>query len=217
MKSLPPSVLRDTDWLVMENNDVRTVVDENGTPNYLDNITYLDLRNNTIKDLADVFWDRLQNVSIRLIWLNLADNNLARIPRRIQEARSLQKLWLGGNPVHCSCDMTWMIRWLENFTTPSGEKIVVDYREVTCHSGSMKGRAIYTLNEIDMGCYPNTWVSWQKAVVGAAFATLAVIIVILVYVVMRQSTRKENVGFQTLRNELDPGNVDDEENVERND
>ena len=181
----------------MENNDAIVLRDENGSHNYLDNITYLDLRNNTIKDIADVFWDRLHGASSRLIWLNLADNNLVKIPRRIQEARSLQKLWLGGNPVHCSCDMNWMITWFENFTTPSGEKIVVDYREITCHSGSMKGRAIYTPSEIDMGCYPNTWASRQKAVVGTVFATLTVIIVILVVIVLRLSKRKRNVGFQT--------------------
>ena len=52
-----------TDWLVMENSHGGIVVDEHGTQNYLCNIRYLDLRNNSIRDIADGFWDRLHNAS----------------------------------------------------------------------------------------------------------------------------------------------------------
>ena len=210
VKSLPPSVPHGTDWLVMENNHGGIVADEHGTHNYLCNITYLDLRNNSIRDLADGFWERLHNASCRLNWLNLADNNLVRIPRRIKEASNLQKLWLAGNPIHCSCEMTWMIGWLKNFTTPSGERVVVDFREITCDRGSMMGRPVYTLNEIDMGCYPNTWALWQKVVVGAVFTTLVVVIVALVVIVIKQSRKMKNFPFENLTTDSDSDNYDQE-------
>ena len=51
--------------------------------------------------------------------------------------------------------MTWMIDWLSNATTPSGEHIVVDYTEVRCHNGtgSWEQQPIYQLSATEMDCY----------------------------------------------------------------
>ena len=67
-------------------------------------------------------------------WLDLSHNRLKNSPRDVQHLTNLEKIWLSGNVFHCDCEMTWMIRWLNNFTTPSRQYIIVDYQEMKCHS-----------------------------------------------------------------------------------
>ena len=50
--------------------------------------------------------------------------------------------------------MTWMIEWLNGFSTYLNGPIIADYNEMICHSGMMKGQPIYQLNEVKMGCFP---------------------------------------------------------------
>ena len=89
------------------------------------------------------------------ISLDISQNNLETLPQKIQELKSLQQIWLSGNPFLCDCTMTWMIDWLSNATTPSGEHVVADYTEVTCHNatGSWGHQPIYQLSATEMACY----------------------------------------------------------------
>ena len=187
-RSLPTSLPRGTDWLIMENNPRLTQLKGGGE--YLNNIHYLDLRNNSIKSIPDDFIKQLQENRTRgSLWLDLADNELTSVPKEFSEMTSLQKLWLSGNPFQCDCTMTWMITWLRNMTsTPSGERTVVDSDRVTCHSGArMHGRPVYTLSEVEMGCYPSSWAAWQKGVVGVVIAVLLIVVVVLSLIVIRRS------------------------------
>ena len=72
-------------------------------------------------------------------WLDLSDNKFQKIPEKLQILRNLDKLWISGNPIYCDYSMTWMIGWLANFTTSSGDHVVVDYYDVKCHDGMMVG------------------------------------------------------------------------------
>ena len=130
----------------------------------------------------------------------LADNKLTSIPRGIREMTSIEKLWLSENPFQCDCAMFWMITWLRNFTTPSGERIVLDSDWMRCNNGRLRGRPIYTLNEVEMGCYPSSWASWQKAVVGVVISVLLIVIVVLSTIVIRRSLTDNMFSFRTLRN-----------------
>ena len=94
------------------------------------------------------FWESFKG-SENLRWLNLAQNNLTKVPMEIQDLIHLEKLWLSGNPFDCNCEMTWMI---DNTKTPSGEHVVVDFKDVECHNDLMEGKPIYKLQSVNMGC-----------------------------------------------------------------
>ena len=122
-----------------------------------------------------------------LQWLNLANNNLASIPIKFKELNNLGKIWLAGNPFHCDCEMTWMTGFVNNFTSSFGKHIIVDFREMICHSGKMKGKPIYKLDEVKMGCFPSQLNSWQKISIGIGAGISGAIIIILMTLIVRNS------------------------------
>ena len=83
-----------------------------------------------------------------------------------------------------------MIKWLNNFTSSNGENVVLDYQNVTCHSGKMIGKSIYLLKEVEMGCISNKMTLWGKVGVGVGTAA---ILILLVGIVL--SKRKREVKF----------------------
>ena len=179
LQNLPPSVPNLTDWLILENNNVRNL---DIFHTYLETIIYLSLRQNKISSITTSFLGNLSK-SKSLKWLDLSDNKLKRLPPEVQELTSLEKIWLHSNPIHCDCDMTWMINWINNFATRIYRKHVVrDYAQLKCHSGKMRGKPIYQLNEVDMGCYPHDWTLQQKLIVGLSISIGTIIIVAVVIV-----------------------------------
>ena len=180
MKTLPASVPHGTDWLLLENCQVNQLA---GSYLYLMSIWYLDLQDSRIESISDDFINTLQrNKTLR--WLNLAKNRLSNIPRKIQELTFLQQVSLSGNPFDCHCSMTWMIDWLNNFTTTSGDHVIVDYKEVFCHSGLNVSDPIYKLDEVIMGCFPAKLTFGQKLGIGIG-AALGFLVLILVFLVAR--------------------------------
>ena len=75
--------------------------------------------------------------------------------------------------------MTWMIGWLNNFTTSAGEHVVQDYQDLRCHSGAAMEMPIYKLNEIIWGCYSKGLTIWQKVLIGTGSGTGGLIIIVL--------------------------------------
>ena len=59
-----------------------------------------------------------------------------------------------GNPIDCNCDMNWFSKWINSTTTPSGIRLVKDFRDVTCFGGERDGVPVYKLHEEMMGCLP---------------------------------------------------------------
>ena len=157
---------------------------------YFGQIWFLSLANNHIADICDSFLEEI-NKSENIRWLNLKSNNLARIPRKIEELKFLDKLWLSENPFRCDCEMTWMIGWVNNFTS-SGDRIIADYKGLKCHSGLTIGQPIYQLNEVEMGCYPAKLTLWQKITIGISSGLGCTIIIWLTSLVIKRS---RNIRF----------------------
>ena len=179
LDDLPSLVPNFTDWLMVENNHIRNL-DSFHTD--LGTTSFLNLKRNKIFSITTSFLRNLSK-SKSLKWLDLSDNNLKHLPPEVQELTNLEKVWLRGNPIHCDCDMTWMIDWINNFTTGIYRKHVVrDYAQLKCHSGKMRGQPIHKLNQVDMGCYPHDWTTEQKLVVGLSVSIGTIIIVAMVIV-----------------------------------
>ena len=178
LHNIPSSVPNFTEWLILENNHVRNL-DTIHTD--LGIISFLNLRRNKISSITTSFVGNLSE-SKSLKWFDLSDNKLKRLPPEVQELTSLEKVWLRGNPIHCDCDMTWMIGWINKFIPITRERIVVDHAQVKCHSGKMQGQPIFKLNEVDMGCYPHDWTLQQKLIVGLSVSIGCIIIVALVII-----------------------------------
>ena len=150
-QTLPSSVQQFTDKLVVRKTNLTRLCNP---LDYLDVIHFLDIRKNNISSICKPFADTLGNST----------------------GSHFQQLWLSENPFHCYCSMTWMTEWLNNFTI-LGKHAVADYKDITCSSGEMKGRPIYILNPVEMGCFPFKWKPWHKVLVAiAAVSTVAIII-----------------------------------------
>ena len=182
LDALPSSVPNYTDWVWLENNKIQSLQKKT---TYLNRIEFLNLKNNKIFSIPDDFVFVLNQSKI-ITEVNLADNKLTHLPLSILQLKGLEKLWLSGNPFHCDCDMIWMIGWLNNFTLHPGQHIIVDYQDVRCHSGLMKGLPIFVLNEIEMGCFPSKWTLVQKLGVGIGSGVALLIIIILAILVIRK-------------------------------
>ena len=179
LQNLPSLVPNFTDWLILENNNV---INLDSFHTNLGTTNFLNLRRNKISTITTSFVGNLSE-SKGLKWLDLSENNLKRLPPEIQELTNLEKIWLGGNPLHCDCDMTWMIDWINNFTTTTTrEHVVVDHAHLNCHGGKMNGQPIYKLNKVDLGCYPHDWTTEQKLIVGLCVSIACIIIVALVII-----------------------------------
>ncbi len=116
------------------------------------NITFISL---AFSDINEIQTDILAFLLEKLNWLDMRNNRLSKISKLFSKETSLQKLWLGGNPVDCGCKMIWMIDWLQ-----SNQNIVQDYRDITCHDSKFYGKPVYRLDKVAMGCYPTLLPVW---------------------------------------------------------
>ena len=177
---IPHVLPSDTNWIIMHNNLLKELCDKYPSSN---NVTGINLALNNITKICPTFLESfLHNGHMQEIGFH--NNRLSSIPQEIQKIKNI-KLWLGGNPFQCNCDMLWMISWLANSTLPSGEHLVPDYRNVTCDNGIYKGKEIYKLNRVDMGCYPNRMPSWEIALL-ATVGILLVTFCIIMFLVFRR-------------------------------
>ena len=200
LHKLPSNVLKFTDWLILENNDFRNL---DIFHTNLGTTIFLNLGRNKISSITTSFVSNLSE-SKSLKWLDLSENNLKRLPPEIQELTNLEKIWLHGNPIHCDCDMTWMIDWINNFTTGIYRKHVVrDYAQLKCHTGNMHGKPIYQLNNVDLGCYPHDWTLQQKLILGLS-ASIACIIVVAMVIVGLYSRRGRFLLYYYLKMDTIP-------------
>ena len=130
--------------------------------------------------------------------MGLRNNNITRICKsfaetleqgylEINKKSKLEMIWLSENPFHCDCSMTWMIGWLNNFTTPDKQHIIRDYQQIRCHTGLMKEKPIFVLNAVDMGCFPSKWTIWQKVGVGLGAGVAGLVILGLTALVIKRS------------------------------
>lgn len=169
-KALPQFIYNDTDVFILRHANITYLCD---TFEHFSSVSHLNLRHNGISSVCESFANQLDML------LNM------------------QKIWLSGNPYHCDCDMTWMIQWLNTFTTPSGEHIIADFRHLKCHSGMMMGKPIHKLNDVEMGCFSLT--KWQKIVIAVSAGVAMFIIFILVAIVLKKSREASFFIFHNLK------------------
>ena len=119
-----PTVEPKTDWLVVANGNLSNLCYGVG----LDNIKSLVLKGNNITSMCDKFGENLNKIGLNHI--DLSENALTRIPKSFEGLKHVHTLLLLKNQYICDCTMLWMVDWLVNFTTASGNKIVSDYVNV---------------------------------------------------------------------------------------
>ena len=118
-------MLENSDWLLLSGNNLGLL---NRAPDYLENITLLNLSSSNIHEIDDTV---MEIISKSVKQLDISRNDLQTLPRIITNGTS--KLWISYNPFECNCDMMWMKDWL--IDTHS----VQDKENVICSSGKTKG------------------------------------------------------------------------------
>ncbi len=162
--------------------------------------------------LTDSFIEKLR-VCSTLRAVNFTNNKITKISSNIQQLVLLEEIWMSGNPYDSDCSMTWMIPWLNNFTTAAKINIVRDYKDVKCGTGRFKGIPIHTLTEVALGCYPHKLTSGQIAAFGAS-AGLMIAILIVVVVVVKKSKEVKFYMFYYLHLNTAPKD-DKRENLDK--
>ncbi len=182
--TLPSYAPMYTNWIEVTNSNLGKIC---GVYPYLQsgaiNITGLNLKESNVFKIC---MDTLDSILLtsHLKWVNLAQNNLTRISEKLQSrSNHLERLWLAGNPIQCDCDMTWMIDWVGNATTPSGGRLVQDYQDVMCGPGLQAGTPIWKLDRVKMGCFPQHLPPSTIIILGAygGFVVLGLVVISLVY------------------------------------
>ena len=142
----------------------------NTSETYLKEIFHLDISSN---NLGYIVSDKISNLQ-KLRWLNISNNKLKILPRKIVTLTELDEVWLSGNPFTCNCDMLWMASWMNNFTIhpDSDVRVVRDYYHVKCEDGHL----MKNLDQVQMGCFPKELTLWQKILIGIAIALTIVLV-----------------------------------------
>ena len=180
---------------------------------YMHSVEYLDLKYNSISKISDSFLSNMSKSTLN--WLDLSQNRLRKIPKKLQILRNLDKIWISGNPIYCECSMTWMISWLTNFTTSSGEHVIVDYYDVKCHEGMMVGSPVYALDKVAMACYPKKLNESQKIAIGVGTGiSVAIIIILLIQTIKRSRTLRFFIFYRLKIKSILHLTENDEENVD---
>ncbi len=147
------------------------------------NVTRLNLAGSKVGRICDDTLDSILLTS-HLKWLNLAQNNLSQISQKFTSMSDhLERLWLSGNPIHCGCDMVWMVDWLPNAKAPSGGLLVQDYQNVTCGPGLKAGTPVWQLDKVQLGCFPKHLPGSTVVILSifGGFVILCLVVITLVY------------------------------------
>ncbi len=144
--------------LIIPNNTGNVVFSKTNIANlcgrypYLEPISYLTITFSSLTDICDNFLDAILSSPI-LKELDLRNNSIKHFSITWREKHiQLNRLWLGGNPVECGCDMIWFSDWLRNTTSQSGNNLVQDYKDIICASGTEIGTPVYMLDKKEMQC-----------------------------------------------------------------
>ena len=143
----------DTTWIIANFNNIPHLCSGSDIPS----VRHIDFQSSGIVSICDEFFETIKKRNVK--YLNLAWNEITKFSEIFKEATNLDAIFLAGNPIECMCDTLWFADWLEHFTTPSGERVVKDYREVKCTSGLGLGTRVYQLDGYEIGCY-DTDVMW---------------------------------------------------------
>ncbi len=180
-----PSVPPFTDWLIMRNVNM-SILCTNFTNIGWEKgmMSNLNIESSNLGHICDRTLEVMLS-SKRLKELSFLNNNLTEISQIWKTHSShLEKVWLSGNPIDCHCDMLWTMNWLENATGASGHRLVQDYKDVICATGSQTGTPVYKLNRVTMGCYPKHIPIWI-IIIGCSVSGFILCIVVSILIIHR--------------------------------
>ena len=146
-------------------------------------ITYMDLRNNQIKNAT--FLLQLQN--IRTLLLNGNEINFLPIALKETILPNLNMLTLHGNQFMCECQTRWLIQWVNKnkaIIKPSVNGLI-------CSNGKHKGEVISQLDEKDIDCSIDN----STTVFLASFCSFITVILLTVCVLI---FKREQIRFKLL-------------------
>ena len=106
LTSLPQTVVRDTDWLIIPGNNLGVI---QTAPSYLSRIKHPDLSSSNVEEISDQVLNAVMN---NIQYLDISNNNLKKLPNTVAFMTNLTDLRISNNPYDCNCDMTWMRDWL---------------------------------------------------------------------------------------------------------
>ena len=131
---MPETVLNGTDWLLLSGNNLGSL---NKVPNYLNNITMLNLSSSDISDIDETV---IETIIQHVKSLDIRVNNLKEISETFAKSNKTNKFWISDNPYECNCDMLWMKDWLMD------KENVVDKNDVKCVRSKEKGKMTFYNN-----------------------------------------------------------------------
>ncbi len=180
LTALPSVVPEFTDWIMLKNMNRRNLCTIDMGP--YESISHFYLESSNISQICDSTLKDLLS-SRKLKYLSFANNNISYFSPTWKTLNShLDKLWLGGNPIKCTCDSIWMMDWLENSTGASGQRLVQDYQNVICASGAEIGTPVYKINRIKMKCYPQKIPVWIVSTASSISGIVLCVVVILLLI-----------------------------------
>ncbi len=138
------------------------------------------LTGNNIKQITDEDVKKLNQLK-DVKELDLRHNRISDISKQMQQLENVEHIWLGENPFHCDCRMTWMITWLNGHKNSSGKSIVMDFQNVKCNNGRFSGLPIHLISDVLLGCYPSRWTRAQIDGVTVAAALVCVVFSLTVF------------------------------------
>ncbi len=145
--------------------------------------------NSQVREISGEFIAKVNSMNT-ITSINLSGNQIERIAKDASNLKHVSEMWLASNAILCDCGMTWMIPWLNNFTTPAGTNIIKDYKQVKCTSGRFKGIPVHVLTDVAMGCYPHKWTTGQIVGVALAAVFLTILFAFTIFVMKRSRELK---------------------------
>ena len=160
------------------NNHITELCD---SPPYLQNVSFLSLRSNHIHRICDSVLAALEFGNLQI--LDLSNNSMENLPKKITNLTSLKRLWLGGNPFICDCHRTmWMHKWILTFMTSDQNHVIQDIYDIFCANSPER------LVVISMMC-PNAWLMVILSKVAISLCALVVAVAIVVLYRKRNEVR----------------------------
>ena len=147
LTEIPESLPKDTDWLILNGNNISSPKITN--VGILYSLSRLNLKDNEIEIISEDFAKFLAK-NDTLVDLEISNNNLKTIPREFEKG-NIRKLNLSENRFQCRCSNLWMKNWL----IENREKIQ-DFNTVSCQLESGRHILFIQLTNDDLTC-PSTF------------------------------------------------------------
>ncbi len=141
----------------------------NNTEKYLKKVFFLNMSFNNLEHFAMKTLSILAQSKGQM--LDLSHNKITKLPEQIKCMPNSTKLWLSGNPFTCSCDMIWMIDWMN-------ASFIMDMNSVQCQ---VTEERVKYLNPVKMGCYP----IWQKILLGVGIGVTVTVVIAIIAISRR--------------------------------